>query len=40
MDNEFKYEQFCVKSEGGILRVAKLIVILLFLGSLVLSILQ
>lgn len=37
MDNEFKYEQLSLKSEGSILRIAKLIAILLFIGSLLLS---
>jgi hypothetical protein len=38
MDNEYKYEQFNVKSEGVILRIAKIVSIILFLGSLLLSI--
>lgn len=38
MDNDFKYEQLSVRSEGLIIRIAKLITILLFIGSLLLSI--
>lgn len=37
MDNEFKYEQLSLRSEGMILRIAKLIAITLFVGSLLLS---
>jgi hypothetical protein len=38
MDNEFKYEQLNVRSESLILKIAKLIAVLLFIGSLLLSI--
>jgi hypothetical protein len=40
MDNEFKYEQINVTTESLILKIAKLVAILLFIGGLVLSIVK
>jgi hypothetical protein len=40
MDNEFKYEQMGIRTESLIMKIAKLIAILMFVGSLLLSISQ